>query len=64
MGQVGALSIPISLYRIGNAVIIACFIFGVALALALAFTGSVIYTVALPVAILGTVTICFFLQTP
>lgn len=64
MGQVGALSIPISLYRIGNAVIIACFIFGVALALAVAFTGSVIYTVALPVAILGTVTICFFFANP
>lgn len=64
MGQVGALSTPLSLYRIGNAVIIACFILGLALALALAFTGSVIYTVALPVAILGTVTICFFFANP
>lgn len=64
MGQVGALSTPLRLYRIGNAMIIAGFVLGLALALALAFTGSVIYTAALPVTILGAVAICFFFANP
>lgn len=64
MGQVGALSTPLSLYRIGNALIIAGFVFALALALALAFTGSVIYTAALPVAMLGIVAICFLFANP
>ena len=64
MGQVGALSTPLKLYRIGNAVITVGFILGLALALALATTGSVVYAVVLPVAILGAVAMCFFFANP
>ena len=64
MGQVGVQLSPLRIYRTGNALIVAGFILGLGVTLALASTGSVPYVIALPAAVLGIIAVGFFLANP
>ena len=64
MGQVELQLPTIKLYRIGHAALIAGLVIGIGLSLGLAATGSTLYAVALPVAALGIIAVCFFFANP
>jgi len=51
-------------YQFGHVVAVACLIIGLILSLLLAFSGSIIYTATLPVAMIGILFLCFLFATP
>ncbi len=64
MGQV-ELQLPATrLYRIGNTTLVIGLVIGIVLILGLAFTGSPLYGIVLPAAILGIIAMCFFFANP
>jgi len=51
-------------YQLGHLVLVACLIIGLILSLLLANSGSIVYTAALPVAIIGALFLCFLFAAP